>query len=56
MFYSKHEMLLKIQVLDDDPLGMTEFVDFLRLRMNSEDVARTYRSNGYQFTIRGRTE
>ena len=48
-------MMLKIQVLDDDALGTTEFVDFLRLRMNSKDVDRTYRSNGYQFTILGRT-
>ena len=47
-------MLFKTQVIDQD-VANDDFVDFLRLRMNSDDVTGTYHKDGQQRYITSKT-
>ena len=48
-------MLLKVEVIDYDPVGSSDYVDFLRLRMDKNDTNLTYREHGHQFMVISRT-
>ena len=47
-------MLIKVQVVDED-WSDTDFVDFLRWQMSSEEVDLTYNPEGLYYIIPSRT-
>ena len=50
-FFLQESLQLKVEVNDDDGLSDNDYVSFLRLDINSTDIARTRVTGGHDFSV-----